>query len=257
VEASFKLNRPKPRLFPENLKASTGFLSSIRNLFNASERETARRNVKFEIEARYRDAQRSINEINQILERHKSTASNNCQNLIREAHRCWALYNQLQPRRQRMLEDLKKRHEQIQRDEFLDRFYISRSNIAGIKSGRILKLQAYGVETAADINQNLEIPGFGPTLLNALLSWKAQVATGFRFDPTKRIDPAEIQKIDTQLTSEKNALETTIRSMPELLRGTIGSELNAFNTVAERLSHPYQQLLHAREDLAEFNRLYK
>lgn len=257
AEASLRLSKPKPRFFPDNLNESTGFLSGIRNFFTLSERETARRNVKFEIEAQYRDAQRKIHDVNQILERHKSTASTNCQNVIREAQKCWALYNQLQPRRQRMLEDLKKRHEQIQMDEYLDRFYISRANIAGIKSGRILKLQAYGVETAADINSNLEVPGFGPALLSALLAWKAHVARAFRFDPSKRIDPAEIQKIDTQLTSEKNALENTIRSTPEKLRGIIGSELNTFNTIAESLTQPYQQLIQAREDLAEFNRLYK
>lgn len=257
TEASLKLPKPRPCSFPDNLKDITGFLSSLRNFFSATERATAKKVVKNEIESRYRNAQTKINDLKQVLERYKTTVSANCQDVIRETQKYWSLYCRLQTRRQHMLEELQERHEQIQLDKYLDQFHISRANIPGIKSGRILKLQAYGVETAADINRQLNVPGFGPALIATLVSWKGQMEAGFNFDPSKRIDQAEIQKVDTQLTSEKNSYENIIRSAPEKLRKIIESDLSVFNNLAEKLIQPYQQLLQAREDLAEFNRLFK
>lgn len=256
TEISLKIPKPKPRTFPEELKEATGFMAGFRNFFSTSERQAARNRVRGELETKYREAQNEVNKLAQILDRHRATVAEKSQNVVREAQRAWALIPKLQIKRKQSHETLKQRHEQIQMEEHLDKFFLSRAKIPGIGPSRLYTLQSHGIETAADITSNMSIPGFGPTYASKLLQWKAQAASRFRFDPSRQIDPAEFRKIDTQLISEKNSYENVILGAPERLRGIHASESNVFKALAERLPEAYQKLAQSREDLAEFKRMY-
>jgi DNA-binding helix-hairpin-helix protein with protein kinase domain len=138
----------------------------------------------------------------------------------------------------------------------LDQFFIAHAKIPGIGPTRLNRLRSSGIETARDITNDLGISGFGPSITSTLLQWKAQKALRFRFDPSKRIDPSEVQKIDLQLNSEKFDLERSLRQAPELMRGLQVGALQKFNKVSEGLSAVLKKTLQAKADYSEYQKRF-
>ncbi len=76
------------------------------------------------------------------------------------------------------------------------------------------------IETAADVTQTtlLRVPGFGPTLMATLLAWRATVESRFVFNGQQGIDPADLQKIERELTNLRIQHERTLSQGAARLR---------------------------------------
>ena len=145
--------------------------------------------------------------------------------------------------RLRKLEELKARQQQLQMQEFLDRFEIDRATIPNIGPGRKQTLSSYGIETAADITERqlVKVPGFGPVLCTKLTDWRASIEARFRFDPARQIDPRHIAKVEQDILADRRRVEDELRSGPVELR-TISSQILA----ARQHMRPQVEAVYAR-----------
>jgi DNA-binding helix-hairpin-helix protein with protein kinase domain len=133
--------------------------------------------------------------------------------------------------RGRRLAKLEAERETRQRNRYLDRFHIARAQIRGIGPSRTAMLAAYGIETAADIDEAkiLQIPGFGPTLTQELLKWRRAHERNFRFNPNDTDHHRDIEGVERDLESRRQALITRLRQGPSTLHRLTG-EIRAART---------------------------
>lgn len=118
-------------------------------------------------------------------------------------------YDQLPQKRIRALAELEANRRTLQFQAHLDRCRISHARIRGIGDARKATLQSYGIETAADIidYRVLAVPGFGPVNLNNLKQWRSQQERRFVYDPNRGVDPADKNKVERAILTEKMDLE--------------------------------------------------
>ena len=111
----------------------------------------------------------------------------------------------LQQRLQRLETEGAKR----QLEKYLDKFKLEYASIYGIGQGRKATLQSYGVETAADIDENFiqGIPGFGSSLCNELLAWRRMHEQNFVYNANLGVDPADKVAIEQQSSLRRMKLE--------------------------------------------------
>lgn len=88
------------------------------------------------------------------------------------------------------------RDQQLQ--AYLDQHYIAAASIDGITPGLKAALASYAIETAADVEKlnEIKVPGFGEVRTQRMMTWRNQVAAGFRFVPVQTRDPAKIKAIE-------------------------------------------------------------
>lgn len=129
----------------------------------------------------------------------------------------------LPAKRLRLLDDLKRNVRRRQLEQFLDRFTIDRAQIPGIGPGRKQTLEAFGIETAADVVQHqlLKVPGIGQVLSSGLLNWRRSVEARFVFDPNKGVDPGDSAKVEQDVLAERKQIEDRLQSALQELRQTI------------------------------------
>lgn len=134
----------------------------------------------------------------------------------------------LPDKRQRCLEKLESAREVRQKQRYLDRFRIDRSEIRGIGPSRTSMLASYGIETAADISvaKIRQIPGFGDTLAMELYGWRKSHEKNFRFNPHEPIDRLDVESMDRNLASQRESLLTRLRQGSDSLR-RISQEITA------------------------------
>jgi DNA-binding helix-hairpin-helix protein with protein kinase domain len=152
--------------------------------------------------------------------------------------------------RLRKLEELKARQQQLQMEEFLDRFEIDRATIPNIGPGRKQTLSSYGIETAADITERqlAKVPGFGPVLCTKLTDWRASIEARFRFDPARQIDPRHIAKVEQDILADRRRIEDKLRSGPVELRTISGQILAARQHMRPQVEAAYARYLQAITD---------
>jgi len=122
-------------------------------------------------------------------------------------------------RKAKLLESLKNNQRQLQLARYLDSFRIASAKIDGIGPGRTQTLESFGIETAFDATRNkvLTVPGFGPKMQQKLSEWRASLEARFRFEPSKGIDPGDIQKVEADVRAMKHDLEDRLnRNLAEL-----------------------------------------
>lgn len=110
---------------------------------------------------------------------------------------------------------MKSNRESRQRQVYLDRFSIRRANISGIGPAKTATLISFGIETAADVNQNavLRVPGFGDVLTGKLVAWRRGHESRFKYDRTPNAqDVADERALRGRFAAEKAKLESTIRN---------------------------------------------
>lgn len=110
---------------------------------------------------------------------------------------------------------MKSNREARQRQVYLDRFSIRHANISGIGPAKTATLISFGIETAADVNQNavLRIPGFGDVMTGKLLAWRSEHESRFKYDRTpNNQDVADERLLRSRFAVEKTKLESTIRN---------------------------------------------
>lgn len=146
--------------------------------------------------------------------------------------------------------------EALQRNEYLDRHYIRKARINGIGPMRQATLRSYGIETAADITYGAiqRIPGFGPTLTQELLLWRAAIERSFRFDPAKVACSPEFGRLAYQYQIRRRPLEQILRQGPEHLQKVQLEILNQRQALYSQAEDRARAVAQARLDLAEIDR---
>ena len=152
-------------------------------------------------------------------------------------------YGRLPSDRQKGIERLHAERRNAQFQKFLEAIFVKRADIDGIREGRKATLASYGIETAWDVRKDavINVPGFGPKLTTRVLEWRRSVEVGFRFDPSRGVDPADVAALDRSL------LERTRRIAVELSQGP--SELSQLRAQAANLGVALQR--EANEALQE------
>lgn len=110
---------------------------------------------------------------------------------------------------------MKSNRESRQRQAYLDRFSIRSANISGIGPAKTATLISFGIETAADVNQNavLHVPGFGDVMTGKLVAWRRGHESRFKYDRTPNAqDVADERALRGRFAAEKAKLESTIRN---------------------------------------------
>lgn len=108
---------------------------------------------------------------------------------------------------------MKSNRESRQREAYLNSFSIRNAHISGIGPVKTATLISFGIETAADVNQNviLCIPGFGEVLTGNLVAWRRGHESRFKYDQTPNAqDVADERALRGRFATEKAKLESTI-----------------------------------------------
>jgi DNA-binding helix-hairpin-helix protein with protein kinase domain len=153
--------------------------------------------------------------------------------------------------KQRM-QQLKNDQQRIQLERYLDSFDIEDASIDGIGKGRKQTLASFGVTTAADIDypKLSTVPGFGPKLTAALVSWSTGLASRFRFDPTRGIDPQDVAKINNDISLLRRSLEHTLVNGLTEIKQIHAQIMNARTQFIEPVRAVYREFLQASANFA-------
>jgi DNA-binding helix-hairpin-helix protein with protein kinase domain len=142
----------------------------------------------------------------------------------------------------------KKRDNQLRR--YLERFDISAARIHKIGSGRKVVLASHGIETAADVEESRiqHVPGFGPTLTSALITWRQILERKFVFNPREPVNPADIAAVKAAVGARKADLEKRLRSVVVNLQKASAYARDLRSTLARASQHAFAQLKQANLD---------
>jgi DNA-binding helix-hairpin-helix protein with protein kinase domain/peptidoglycan hydrolase-like protein with peptidoglycan-binding domain len=112
------------------------------------------------------------------------------------------------------LQQLEQKKRDVQLRHFLERFQLRAAKIRKIGSGRKAFLASFGIETAADIEQQrlTGIQGFGPALIFELISWRKNLEQKFVFNASEPISPADIAAVKATVANKKASLEGRLRA---------------------------------------------
>ena len=132
------------------------------------------------------------------------------------------------------------------RNAHLEQYFIQRARIRGVGPGLKTTLASYGIETAADVSYQaiMAVPGFGPTRTRELVTWRTKLEQGFRFDPARGIDPADVSALDQRYAAKRQELEQALRKGAEelrLLSATAGQRRSILLPELERLCREIAQ----------------
>lgn len=150
------------------------------------------------------------------------------------------------------LHQLSKDQARIQLEKYLDRFEIEDANIDGIGRGRKQTLASYGIETAADIDRSKlhGVPGFGPKLTNALMSWRANLASRFTFDPARGPDRTDVAKVHSEIALLRKNLEQNLVNGLSQLQQIRSQIMNTRTQFIEPVRSVYLEYLQAKANRA-------
>jgi DNA-binding helix-hairpin-helix protein with protein kinase domain len=119
-----------------------------------------------------------------------------------------ATYENLSQIRRFRLQQLEAEARKDQLDEFLDQFEINNAEIKGIGSTVKATLLSHGVETAADvIEEVMQIPSIGQSRAEKLLDWRRGLERKFVFDPVRGVPPEARLKVERDVDMLRFRLE--------------------------------------------------
>jgi DNA-binding helix-hairpin-helix protein with protein kinase domain len=136
--------------------------------------------------------------------------------------------------------------EAIQKQHYLEKFFIDKADINGVGPNLKKVLASYGVETANDITKKIQynVPNFGPKRTSDLLAWRKKIEARFKFDPSKGLDPSDIAALNNKLRIQKKQLEEDFaRGVGELqeVRNTTLRKRSELAVFLERAAHDFAQ----------------
>jgi DNA-binding helix-hairpin-helix protein with protein kinase domain len=154
-------------------------------------------------------------------------------------------YENLAHIRQSTFHQLEAEAKKNQLEEFLDQFKIDDSEIRGIVPPIKAALLSHGVETAADVSDEVEwIPSVGSAQAERLLDWRRGLEQKFVFDPAKGV-PSEAR---VRTERELDALRLRLES--DLISGAHSLHLMKHEIEASR-QRLWPALTQAHQDLAQ------
>ncbi len=150
----------------------------------------------------------------------------------------------LPDKRQRCIAKLESAREVSQKQRYLDRFRIDRSEIRGIGPSRTSMLASYGIETAADISvaKIRQIPGFGDALAMELHAWRKSHEKNFRFNPSEPINRMDVESMDRNLASQRENLLALLRQGADQLRRISYETVSARTRLMPLLERTWNEL---------------
>jgi DNA-binding helix-hairpin-helix protein with protein kinase domain len=129
-------------------------------------------------------------------------------------------YRNLSERRKQKVRELERALYETQLRHYLEQFAIASADIPNIKDGRKAMLSAYGIDDAADVTRSaLEtVPGFGHFLIIQLITWRQSLEATFKFNPSRGVDPADIQRVDHDIAKRRGEIEALLSQGPSALK---------------------------------------
>jgi hypothetical protein len=120
-----------------------------------------------------------------------------------------ASYERLISKRIGLLDALRRDVRNVQLTRYLDAFEIEEAKITGVGPSKKQTLEAYGIETALDVEYNkvLRVPGFGPKTATNVVAWRRSIEGRFVFDPKRGVDQRDIDKVESGIAAERLALQ--------------------------------------------------
>jgi DNA-binding helix-hairpin-helix protein with protein kinase domain len=159
-------------------------------------------------------------------------------------------YRKLPERRKRKVRELERALYQTQLQHFLEQFDIASAEIPHIKDGRRVMLSSYGIDNAADVTTTaLEaVPGFGSFLVMQLITWRQSLEGRFKFDPSRGIDPADIQRVDQEIAKRRVEIEALLSKGPAELNGMRQRIIAARGRLQHQLEQALKDVAQAQAD---------
>jgi DNA-binding helix-hairpin-helix protein with protein kinase domain len=153
-----------------------------------------------------------------------------------------------QHRRSDRLQSLERSRVERQLRRFLDQFEVKDARLKGVGPGLFATLVSHGVETADDVTvEKLEgIRGFGPKRISALLEWRRQVSSRFRFNPSDPADTQERTRLERELQLEYAREVADLRRVAEQIKAHAGPLRQHVATLAGELDDAQRELATAR-----------
>jgi DNA-binding helix-hairpin-helix protein with protein kinase domain len=137
----------------------------------------------------------------------------------------------------------------------LERFFIDDVRIRGLGPSRKASLKSFGIETAADVVEAdvRQVKGFGGSLTQALLDWRASHERSFVFTAHMRPPASEVARLHQKERAARTPLEMELRKAPEVLKGLIAEAHRQHGMLMPRVETAAKALAQAHADLAEAN----
>jgi hypothetical protein len=159
-------------------------------------------------------------------------------------------YRKLPERRKQKVRELQRALYEIQLRRYLEQFDIASADIPHIKEGRKAMLSAYGIDDAADVTRlALEaVPGFGQILIIQLIIWRQSLAAKFKFDPSRGIDPADMQRVDHEIAKRRAEIEALLSKGPSELNDLRRRIIAARGRLQDQLEKALMDVAQAQAD---------
>jgi DNA-binding helix-hairpin-helix protein with protein kinase domain len=154
---------------------------------------------------------------------------------------------------QRKLNDLEKMSRERQLNRYLDHFRIADAKLQDIGADKLITLQAYGLETAADVSRESlqRVPGFSGALSYRLLSWRQSLEQRFVFNPAQAVTPNDRYTVEQEIHSIRLKLEQELANGPSYLRVLAQEILAARGALQGKLEEARLVLRQTEADLRE------
>jgi len=159
-------------------------------------------------------------------------------------------YENLGQIRQFKLQRLEAEARKTQLEEFLDQFEINDAEINGIVSPIKAALLSHGVETAADVIEEVsKIPSVGRSQAERLLEWRRSLERGFVFDPARGVPHEARVKTEREVDALRFRLESELSGGAQYLRRVKQEIETGSQKLQPLLTKASQELAQAEKDL--------
>jgi tetratricopeptide (TPR) repeat protein len=159
-------------------------------------------------------------------------------------------YENLTQIQQFKIRQLEAEAEQNQLGEFLDQFKIDDAKLKGIGPSLKTVLLSHGVETAADVIEEVtQIPSVGRTRAKWLLEWRSDLEKKFVFDPASGV-PAEARiRTEREVNALRHRLQSELIGGAHYLRAMKQEIEDSIRKLQPALTQARQTLAQAEKDL--------
>jgi DNA-binding helix-hairpin-helix protein with protein kinase domain len=159
-------------------------------------------------------------------------------------------YRKLPELRKQKVRELQRALYEIQLRRYLEQFDIASANIPHIKEGRKAMLSAYGIDDAADVTRSAlgAVPGFGHILIIQLIIWRQSLTAKFKFDPSRGIDPADMQRVDRDIAKRRVEIEALLSKGPSELNDLRRRIVAARGRLQDQLEKALMDVAQAQAD---------
>jgi len=160
-------------------------------------------------------------------------------------------YENLAQIRQFKFQQLEAEARKNQLNKFLDQFEINDAEIKGVVAPIKAALLSHGVETAADVIEEVsQIPSVGRSQAERLLEWRRDLERGFVFDLARGVPPEARVKTEREVDALRFSLESELRGGAHYLR-RVKQEIETRRQMLQpALTKARQELAQAEKDLA-------